>query len=331
MKRIPRDIIEHLEYNPDAVKRKEVPEEDSVPAVVEPEVEVHEVAPHEIADIYRWCSLHGGGCIYDALINAGEYARDGGFIPTMPEFIEALGEVPKRNKLWRRGYVTRTEEYIGIDRDGKFVDKGDYAFIVVHGEGITADRIKDEYEPDDYSIKLTDDEFDDLLNGILPNKNTVTIHTFEEFMKKVKKEDKSSRYYELPAYYGIVLDYKDIKGLPTHIYNEKELMVNPLILARCGGKKEVMKRYFEKAMSSPGIKGTIATGLPNFFKYRFVEPTEPEGWLVEHNKGFYGSGQCDENMYVASVPAPEKEIEGSDEPLGFYLIDKIRSKLKDIF
>ena len=317
MDRIPRKDIQHLIYDPDALKEEEE-EVKSVPEAAEPEVKVKYVASHKIEDIKdRWRSFSGER-IYDALRDAEEYACEGGFVPTMPEFVEALTKVPVRNKLWRNGYVTQTEEYIGIDHEGKFVNKGDHVSIVVHGEGITPTRIKEEYDPKnpgEYSITLTEGEFDDLLSGILPNENTVKLHTFKEFMNKREN---------LPAYYGIALDYKDIRKLPTHIYNKKDLLVNPLIIARCGGKKDAIEKYFEKAMSAPGIKGTTATGLPNFHKYRFVEPEGPEGWKLEHNKGFYGSGQYDKNTYVASVPAPGREINES-------LLDKVKSKIGNIF
>ena len=316
MGRIPAELIDHLGYDPHAPIVKEIEEDDDTPQVpVQPTVEVPYVSPHTFSEIEqirtRGRSFSGFTQFYDALRDAEEYAGKDGFIPTMPELIDALSQASVRDKLWRQSCVTRTEEYIGIDHDGKFVDEGNHAFVVVHGMGITSQRIKDEYDldtPNDYSIKLTDEEFEALLEGNLPSENIVPVYSYEEFMKRAENTETQDG---LPRYYGVVLDYKDIKDLPTHIYSLEDFMENPLVLARAGGRKQSLEDYFNKTMSHPGIKGTTITGVPNFYRHRFETPNEPEGWLLEHNNGFYGTGRYEKDAQIVAVPDSERKIDDS--------------------
>mgnify|MGYP001197462400 CR=1 FL=1 len=243
---IPRDKVRHLEWKPG----QEVPpgpnfNRPSTPPT--PSVGSNLDLNFTIDDILK------GKTFYDdklgiALQQAFDYAGTNPIIATMPELITAKLKADENHDFWQEWYSVHTEENIGIDKVGRFYTRNEPVLVIVNGGGIlTPNRIKQAYDEEliNGSAKYTDKEFDDLLDGKLPDGTPIQLYKFEDIKNGVSS---------LPHRSGIVMPYSMAQNTESGYHQKKPFLENPLVIARAGGL-ENLEAYYEKAKHSDGDLG----------------------------------------------------------------------------
>ncbi len=231
-----------------------------------------------------------------ALEQALAHAGVDGIVATMPEFISAKVLAPKTHNFWKQWYSVHTEENIGIDRNGKHYDRNTPVYVLVNGGGIlTPERIKQAYtQPQgliDHSAKYTDPEFDQLLEGKLPDGSSIPLFKFEDI-----KSGMTNR----PHRFGIVVPYANVQGTKSDYQNKAEFLANPLAIARGAGDIETLEKYFDlaKVTSTAGKVG-------NWHPFLGREATVPQGRLlfvyIDHS-GLSGYYLVNDGRFVAVAP-----------------------------
>ncbi|MFA6073163.1 MAG: hypothetical protein WC758_03555 [Candidatus Woesearchaeota archaeon] len=287
IKIIPREQIKHLEWN----TNNPLPANSSNTTNTVP---IQNFLNQEVS----LDAILTGTPFYDskisvALQQALEYATPDGYIATMPELISAKIKADKSHDFWQKWYSAHTEENIGIDKKGRFYSKDEPVLVVVNGGGIlTPERITKAYEDEliGGSAKYSDNEFDDLLDGKLPNGVTIPLYRFEEI-----NAGKSG----LPHQFGIVMPYSLAQGTSSGYHKKDGFTTNPLVIARAGGI-ENLEAYYELAKDSVGDVG-------NHHVYDGRDASTPQGrllYLLNYYSGLYGNNNLDVSGRFVGV-APE--------------------------
>ena len=226
-----------------------------------------------------------------ALQQALEYATNSGIVATMPELIAAKVKADKTHDFWKQWYTVHTEENIGIDKKGRFYAKNKPILAVVNGGGIlTPERIKQAYSEGliDHSAKYTDEEFDSLLDGKLPDGSSLKFYTIEDIKKGISN---------LPHRFGVVMPYELAQKTESKQYQNEQFLENPLVIARNGGL-ENLESYFEKAKDDDG--------LGNWHVYKDRDASVPQGrllYLVSNFDGLDGDLSLDNlGRFVGVAP-----------------------------
>jgi len=183
-----------------------------------------------------------------ALQEALDFAGTNGYVATMPELIAAKLKAEKSHDFWQKWHTVHTEENIGVDQKGRFYTANEPVLVLVNGGGIlTPERIMKAYEDGlvSNSVKYDPKEFDDLLDGKLPNGESLDLFKFEEIRDGVSS---------LPHKFGVVMPYSVAQGTKSGYHQKKEFMENPLVIARAGGV-ENLESFYEKAKASDGDLG----------------------------------------------------------------------------
>ncbi|MFA6073161.1 MAG: hypothetical protein WC758_03545 [Candidatus Woesearchaeota archaeon] len=209
-----------------------------------------------------------------ALSQVLEYATSDGYVATMPELIVAKIKADKSHDFWQKWYSVHTEENIGIDKKGKFYSKDEPVLVVVNGGGIlTPDRINQAYTEGliGNSAKYTDKEFDDLLDGKLPDNTSIQLYRFEEIKKGITS---------LPHRFGVVMPYSMAKGTSSGYHKKDGFTTNPLVIARAGGI-ENLESYYNLAKHSDGDLG-------NYHPFSGRDASTPQGRLLYLDDSYDG-------------------------------------------
>ena len=228
------------------------------------------IPPQRISEFSVDNIITNGKTFYDdkipiALKQALDYSTLNGIVATMPELISAKIKAPKSHDFWQSWYSVHTEENIGIDKKGRFYKKDEPVLIVVNGGGIlTPDRINKAYTDGlvDGSAKYTDKEFNDLLDGKLPDNTSIQLYKFEEIKKGIT----------LPHKFGVVMPYSLAQKTSSGYYKKDGFTKNPLVIARAGGI-ENLEQYYELAKAPDNDLG-------NYHAYDGRDTSTPSGRLL---------------------------------------------------
>jgi hypothetical protein len=183
-----------------------------------------------------------------ALKQALDFATVGGIVVTMPELIASKIKAAKTHDFWKNWYSVQTEENIGLDKKGRFYDKDKPVLVIVNGGGIlTPDRINKAYTDGliNGSAKYVGKEFDNLLDGKLPDNTSIQIYRFDEIKKGIKA---------LPHKFGVVMPYSLAQGTSSGYHKKDSFINNPLVIARAGGI-ENLEKYYDLAKDNVGDLG----------------------------------------------------------------------------
>ena len=247
-----------------------------------------------IDDILKGKSFHDAD-MPTALQQALDFAGPSGYVATMPELIAAKVKADKSHNFWQNWHTVHTEENIGIDSKGRFYTANEPVLILVNGGGIlTPTRIKQAYEKGliSGSAKYKPEEFDNLLDGKLPDGTSIELYNFEDIKKGVSN---------LPHKFGVVMPYSMAQNTESGYHQKEEFMANPLVIARAGGV-ENLESYYEKAKHSDGDLGcyhpfdgrdaSVSQGRVLFLDYGYY--------------GLYGRGDLDDigGWFVGVVAEP---------------------------
>jgi hypothetical protein len=277
------------------LSRKNAP----VPAApkVDPVV-AQNVSGFSIEDIIK-----NGNTFYDskipvALKQALDFATVGGIVVTMPELIAAKVKAVKTHDFWKNWYSVQTEENIGLDKKGRFYSKKDPVLVIVNGGGIlTPDRIDKAYTDKDGMIdgsaKYVGKEFDNLLDGELPDNTSIQIYRFDEIKKGIKS---------LPHKFGVVMPYSLAQGTISGYHQKDSFINNPLVIARAGGIENIEK-YYDLAKSEEG-------NLGSYHPFNGRDASVPSGRLLflgDDCDGLGGDDSLDDDVGRFVGVAPEAQ------------------------
>ncbi|RLE38357.1 hypothetical protein DRJ17_04225 [Candidatus Woesearchaeota archaeon] len=215
-----------------------------------------------------------------ALQQALDFAGPNGYVATMPELIAAKLKVDESHDFWQNWYTVHTEENIGIDSKGRFYSRGEPVLVVVNGGGIlTPERIMRAYDEGSISsAKYHQREFDDLLDGKLPDGTSIELYRFREIKKGISN---------LPHRFGIVMPYSMAQNTKSGFHQKKEFMENPLVIARAGGIENI-ESYYEMAKAPDG-------NLSNYHPFKRRDASTPHGCVLFLDSSY--NGLVDLNLY----------------------------------
>ncbi len=186
--------------------------------------------------------LHHGRTLLRSLRGA-HHGASRGVIPTLPQLIiSKINNPDPTNKLWTSGIDTLTNECIFPDMKGKYTAPGEYVLMTFHGEGIaTKQRIhhamQTQYQDQRY-VKLEENDYNTLLDGVLPSGKTFPIFTLDDI---------GSEKIDIFKPHAII---QPCDNDPTSaiVYCDLNTMLkNPVQLARLSGAEKHFKEYFELA------------------------------------------------------------------------------------
>lgn len=217
-----------------------------------------------------------GKSLYDAslpkaLEEAQEYAGKDGHVASMPKLASARTIADGEDFVWKNWFTCASEEDKGKTKQGKGI------YVVAHGKGILIDpkRIRKAYADGlvNGAAKYTQKEFNDLLEGNLPDGTEIPVFSYSEFIKQK----------ELPLAYAVILDFDKIAKLKSGVQEIDSLRDNNLVIARLG-KEESTNKYLDKA------KQVYGSQMGNWHGCANIDLDIPQGRLV-----FLGD-DCDDGL-----------------------------------
>ncbi|MCF7859202.1 MAG: hypothetical protein K9N07_07755 [Candidatus Cloacimonetes bacterium] len=236
-----------------------------------------------INDILKGKMFYDGN-LADALQQALEHAGSTGYVATMPELIAAKVKAGKNHDFYKNWLTVHTEENIGIDQKGRFYGANEPVLVLVNGGGIlTPKRIKQAYDEGlvSGSAKYTNQEFDDLLDGKLPDGSGIKLYHFDDEIKKGVSD--------LPHQFGIVMPYSVAQNTESTYVKKREFLANSLVMARNAGMQN-LEEYFERA------KDTSDDTLGCYHPFGGRDASTPQGRVLFLYSDYGGLGG-DDNLY----------------------------------
>ncbi|MDP3640752.1 MAG: hypothetical protein Q8R53_06170 [Nanoarchaeota archaeon] len=230
--------------------------------------------------------------LQDALNEMG----NDGIVASLPYLIAGKAQADASNYLWQKWFTALSEENAGIDKNGKLVSRGQGVVLILHGGGIlTPKRIKQAYRKGltpQHAAKLTDAEFDTLLNGVLPSGESINLYTIDDVKRGLP--DPFGRY-------GVWMPAETAQSRSSGYHAKSDFMNNELVLARVG-TLEHLEGYFEKAQHSSNHN------VGNWHRFGEIDFHQPQGLLLFLNS-FYNGLSGDINLGIngrfVGVVAPE--------------------------
>jgi len=245
-----------------------------------------------IDDILKGKTFHDGN-MSTALQQALDFAGPNGYVATIPELIAAKLNAGDDHDFYQNWYTIHTEENIGIDLKGRFYTANEPVLVLVNGGGIlTPDRIKKAYDEGliSGSAKYRDEEFNDLLDGKLPDGTSIELYNFEDIKRGVSS---------LPHRFGIVMPYTMAQNTQSTYVGKREFLGNPLVIARNAGLQN-LEEYFERA------KDTSDDTLGCYHPFSDRDASVPRGrvlFLYNDFIGLFGVNLLSNNGRFVGVAA----------------------------
>ena len=219
-----------------------------------------------------------------------------GIVATMPYFIAGKAQADASNYLWQKWFTAFSEENAGIDKKGKLVKKGLPVVLTLHGGGIlTPERVKQAYREGltpQNAAKFTDEEFDHLLNGVLPSGESINVYTVDDITRGIP--DPFGRY-------AVWMPAKTAQSRSSGHHAKADFMNNELVIARVG-TLEYLDAYFEKAQHPSNHT------LGNWHQFGEIDFHQPQGRLLfldNYYDGLGGGSSLDNIGRFVGVGAPE--------------------------
>jgi hypothetical protein len=211
----------------------------------------------------------------DALQQALDHAGSTGYVATMPELIAAKVKAGDDHDFYQNWLTVHTEENIGVDQKGRFYGANEPVLVLVNGGGIlTPKRIKQAYDEGlvSGSAKYTNQEFDDLLDGKLPDGSTIKLYHFDDEIKKGVSD--------LPHQFGIVMPYSVAQNTKDGYHQKRDFLDNALAIARNAGLNN-LESYFDRVKDSDEEVG-------NHHPFSGRDAGTPQGRVLFLDLSYYG-------------------------------------------
>lgn len=159
-------------------------------------------------------------------------AESYGQVASMPELLDIKTAASFDDMVWKHYFDTTSEEIVGTSKGKKYV-------LIVHGGGLlTADRIEKSLKEGlhEYSAKLTQGAFDNLLKGKISNRKVLVIPIQQ--LVSLNQNVMNKKYI-------IIIPFEDAQKTKDTYVKIDEMYENPLAIARAGGKPR-LKAYLDK-------------------------------------------------------------------------------------
>ena len=208
-----------------------------------------------------------------ALRQALRFAGDDGFVASLPQLLHARTNASYDNRIWNTWFTANSEESVVT------TPQGNHVVITVHGGGIYGDpaRIERTLRADlnrhnaegltgQYASKITEHEARDLLHGRLPDGTEFPVYTYDDFKRGVP---------ELPARYGVVLDFETAKKAKNGYDSFEVLRDEPLMIIRAGGV-EPLAVYIDKKRNR-----NMTEAMGNQHRFHAIDPAQPQTRILK--------------------------------------------------
>lgn len=174
---------------------------------------------------------------WSAFEQAQKEMASSGMVANLPLLIAAKSKADKNSYLWKEEFFNSfSTDCVVIDEKGKFRRKGDSLLVTVHSGFIPAYHVSD---------RLTNEDLENLLAGILPKGYEIPVYNVED----VRKNNIPNPFGK----YAIWCDLKRGHHYSEDIYKSKSIfMDDDQVLARVGSL-EYLEKYFDKAKGIQGI------------------------------------------------------------------------------
>jgi hypothetical protein len=228
----------------------------------------------------------------DALRRACEYARDDGYVASLPQLLHARTNAPYDNIIWNTWFNPNSEESVLT------TPRGNRVLATVHGGGIfgTPDRFEKLFRASTdrssavgftglFAGKITEREAHDVLDGKLPDGTDIPVFSLEEFLRGVSN---------LPRRYAVIMDFETAKKCRSGYEAFDDLKDDPLMMVRAGGV-EAAAAYLDKAGSRHNT-----TKMGNWHPFNSIDdPHQPQTRVpnLAGNKGGVGTEDDDGHLY----------------------------------
>jgi len=208
----------------------------------------------------------------DALRRALDYARDDGFVASMPQLLHARANAPFDNEIWDTWFFTSNSEESMVK-----TPQGNHVAVLVHGGGIFATPARfrklylastDRHSKDGFTGlfggKILEQEAHDILEGRCPDGTEIPVFSYSEFRKGMT---------DLPRRYAVVMDFETARTSKCGLTSFDELKDDPLMIVRAGGA-EAAAAYLDKAQE---YYGTSVMG--SWHRFDDMDPMLPQTWV----------------------------------------------------
>jgi hypothetical protein len=267
---IPRDLIKHLEWTPNQEEPPRPPTDPS-PQPVQQRATSIDALVNSGREFYSNQQDSSGNYIgvAVALQEAVDKMDSDAIIVTLPYLIAGKAQADTSNYLWQKWFTALTEENAGIDRNGRLVNAGEPVVITLHGGGIlTSERIRQAYREGltpQNAAKFTDEEFNNLLNGVLPSGEGIGLYTIDD-VKRGNIVDPFGRY-------AVWMPAETAKARSSGYHTKTDFMNNELVIAKAG-TLDHLDAYFEKAKRSSDSK------VGNWHRFGEINYRQPQGRVL---------------------------------------------------
>ncbi|HII15648.1 MAG TPA: hypothetical protein HA362_05020 [Nanoarchaeota archaeon] len=223
--------------------------------------------------------------LHTALAKAQEYAGSTGYVASLFHILHGRVIAPFENEIWTTDIITSiTEDDVGVDKHGKFAEKGQPVVITVHGGGILSspDRLNKanrEVLTNHSAAKLTKKEITDLLHGVIRDDTEIKVFGYNEFLEESALPEFLQNYPR----FAVVRTLEQAVQTKSGMQSLDELNLNSQFIIYAAGKKPAVD-YFARAKARykhPKV------GVWHLFDE--MNPEYPQGGFVSvHSKGDRG-------------------------------------------
>jgi len=291
MKRIPRNLIQHLEWKPQDGAFP-TPPTSPAPQPAQTLLSIDNLINHG-RSFYNTDTDSDGKAI--GVTQSLKQAMEHGTVASLPYLIAGKAQAATENYLWQ-SWFSASEEHVGIDKEGRFGTAGKPVVVVVHGfRLLTPDRIMQAYADGltpQGAAKLTETEFGHLLEGKLPSDESIQLYTVDQAKDNLRDPFGN---------YAVIVDFELAKAQNGYATKDKFLK-NPLVLAR-SGVNIALSTYFDKAKNTDGKVG-------NHHRLAEIDPQQPQGrvlFVYDNYNGLIGNNNLYINGRFVGV-APEARV-----------------------
>ena len=210
------------------------------------------------------------------------YADEEGFVASMPELIHARTHAPYDNILWNTWFNSYSEENVVT------TPQGNHVVVVIHGGGIytSPERFEKMYYAStdhrsvhgytgQFAAKISPREARHVLEGRMPDGAEISVYPFEEFKSGIA---------DLPARYGIVLDYELARNSQSGYVEFEVLKDDPNMIARAGGV-ESAHAYLDKFRDRNDKKR-----MGHWHPFNAIDPDQPQTSILRLAGNLGGRG-----------------------------------------
>jgi hypothetical protein len=242
-----------------------------------------------VQDLVRTGQVFGShdSSFRNSLDEATEYAGNNGVVASLPYLIAGKAAAEHLSYLWSWYLAANSQEYFGIDRQGKLLKPGSPTLIIVHGGSILTPKRMRRYTSYE-EAKISSADFKGLLEGRLSEGDEIDIYTIQELRRGLIPDPFGK--------YGVVLDSTNISALSGDL-DKKDFMENPLVLARAG-TMEYLDGFFDKTKGKSGKVGNHELWINDSLEKPFAKSLI----LKEGSQGFCGVLPRRLDRYVAVRP-----------------------------